>query len=444
MASESETPPDEVATPVAFRAHHTAAQKVVLGLNIVVIIACFAAAVGLLWAKDIRESFLATDQATVQTTIASAAPGAPAPSETGPIVSTESTTAETFAPADPAALNFLITGADNNACIDPNSRWASAADPARDRIGNRSDTIMVMRVDPAKRAAAVLSFPRDLWVKIPGRSKNRINAAYVKNEYQLLAQTIYDNFGIVIDHYIQVDFCAFKTIVDSVGGVKVPFANPIKDARVNLEILTTGCHTFSGDEALAYARSRHLQYQDASGNWVQDPFGDLSRISRQQDFLRRVMKAALDKGVFNASVARGLIETAQKYVVLDAGLSIDDLLTFVGVLRDVDPTNINTYQIEVSRLLTSGQDVLQPRISGDNMKSILAIFRGEASLASAPDQVFDTTTTSSSTPSVTTTSVAATATSSTTIVDTTVVDAPVDTNPPDLVKGFVPPKDVQC
>ena len=74
---------------------------------------------------------------------------------------------------------------------------------------------------------AVLSFPRDLYVKIAGsNSKSRINSAYRRDDPQRLINTIYENFGIGIDHFIQVDFCAFKTLVDAVGGVTVPFDLP--------------------------------------------------------------------------------------------------------------------------------------------------------------------------------------------------------------------------
>ena len=72
---------------------------------------------------------------------------------------------ETFPPADPEAKNFLLTGADNGACVDPNSPYAPAfGDAESGRVGERSDTIMVLRVDPAPSRVAVLSFPRDLYV----------------------------------------------------------------------------------------------------------------------------------------------------------------------------------------------------------------------------------------------------------------------------------------
>ena len=73
-------------------------------------------------------------------------------------------------------------------------------------------------------------------------------------------------------------------------------------------------HHFVGDEALAYVRSRHLRPRLPNGKWgPEDPASDLARISRQQDFLRRVLQRALDKGLFDPKVARALIESLQKF-----------------------------------------------------------------------------------------------------------------------------------
>ncbi len=352
----------------------------------------------------------------------------------------------TFPAADPEAQNFLIAGSDANACVDPNSQWAGAADPSRENIGNRSDTIMIMRVDPSSRQAAVLSFPRDLWVKIPGKGKGRINSAYIRNDYTLLAQTIYDNFGIEVDHYIQVDFCAFKRIVDAVGGVTVPFKTRILDKNVGLDI-AAGCHTFFGDEALAYARSRHLKWMDENGKTHEDGTSDLGRISRQQDFLRRTLQAALDKGVFNPAVARALIQSLQTDIVTEAGFSVNDMLKFAGVLHDVDPSGIRTYQIEASGMTVSGNAVLDPRIKGDNMVAILTIFRGQAPLAGAPEQAFETTTpTATETTSASPSSASPT---SSTVVGSTVVGSTVATEttiePVQNVKGdILPDPDKTC
>ena len=170
---------------------------------------------------------------------------------------TVTTSASAFPMADPGARNFLITGADNNACVDPDSPYARAFGD-RENIGERSDTIMMWRINPATSQIAVLSFPRDLWVTIDGQSnQQRINTAYERDNPQKLINTIYSNFGITTDHFIQVDFCAFKTLVDAVDGVSVPFATPVRDTSTGLNVPDAGCYTFDGDHALAYVRSRN-------------------------------------------------------------------------------------------------------------------------------------------------------------------------------------------
>ena len=250
----------------------------------------------------------------------------------------ETTTPPTFPPAEPGAKNFLITGADNNSCVDPDSPYAPAFGD-RSNIGERSDTIMMWRVNPDTSQVAVLSFPRDLWVTIAGRSsQQRINVAYERDNPQLLIDTIYQNFGIPTDHFIQVDFCAFQELVDAVDGVTVPFPTPVRDPNTGLDVPEAGCYTFDGDHALAYVRSRKMQsYTDEDG-WVTDGTSDLGRISRQQDFLRRTVDRLLDKGAFDPDVAGALIETVSEYIVTDGPLTPRKMLEFAGVMSQVDPT----------------------------------------------------------------------------------------------------------
>lgn len=292
-----------------------------------------------------------------------------------------------FPPADPAAKNFLITGADNGACIDPSSPYAAAFGD-RDDLGERSDTIMVVRVDPRADRVAVLSFPRDLWVEIAGSggSMRRINSAYQRNEPQRLVDTIYNEFGISVDHYIQFDFCAFKTLVDAVGGVDVPFEHPARDARTGLLIETAGCVNLDGEAALAYVRSRYFEYQTSSGEWQRDRSSDLGRISRQQDFIRRTLATVSAKGLMNPDVVRGMLRAADRYIVTDRQLTPKKVLEFAGVMRNVDPDSIMTYQIAATPRKVSGNDVLIPDLDGPLMRDVLALFRGELSLGDAPPE----------------------------------------------------------
>ena len=363
---------------------------------------------------------------------------------------------ETFPPAEPAARNFLITGADNNACIDPASPYAGAFGD-RASTGARSDTIMVWRINPVTSQVAVLSFPRDLWVTIAGRSsEQRINVAYERDNPQRLIDTIYQNFLIEVDHYIQVDFCAFKVLVDAAGGVSIPFDFPVRDPNTGLNVPDRGCYVFNGDHALAYVRSRKLEYLTESGEWKQDGTSDLGRISRQQDFIRRTVDSLLAAGAFNPSVIRALIQTSDDYVVVDNNLTINKQLELAGALREVDPADMTTHQIETRGAMIQGQSVLIPQTGGSNMQAILAVFRGDATLASAPEQEFETTTTAPTTtapdeplttgigPATTLNSPVAVVDSTTTAVEAVpfvtlpVVDAEVNS------KGIFPNPSVSC
>ena len=456
------------------RARHRSVHWVILVVNIVIALACFVGA-GVLFigqqlltdtkksaAIDVPTSIATTSTGVATTSASSDASVVTVVGETTASTSAEiPTTTEAFPMADPQAQNFLITGSDNHAC--PDSDSANPV-PNRDTLGERSDTIMIMRVDPSTSRAAVLSFPRDLWVKIDGTNgKNRINAAYVLNDPRKLINTIYANFGIPVQHSIQVDFCAFKTLVDAVGGVSVYFQYPARDTHTGLDVnVTDACYTLNGDAALAYVRSRHYKYLNPdTGKYTEDPSSDYGRISRQQDFLRRAVAKILSQG-FDLGVARSLIDVAQKYVVVDADLTIEKELQFAGVLKNLDPQNIQTYQIEGTGQVIGGAAVIVPKLKGDNMKAILAIFKGEAQLATAPVQVFESTTTSvartTTTVEPTTTTVKGRSTSTTTKPASTTTTTTTTTTPPttttisslpessatEINKGIFPPKDKTC
>jgi LCP family protein required for cell wall assembly len=290
--------------------------------------------------------------------------------------------------AEPGAANFLIVGADNNDCtVD-----GSAVDDDRIGLGERSDTIMIWRANPSADQLAVLSLPRDLYVDIAGGRKARINSAYERNDPTTLIETIDRNFGIPIDHYVQVDFCAFQRLVDAVGGVTVPFDAPTRDEASGLFVPEAGCVTLRGEQALAYVRSRKYQFEDppGSGNWVTDGTSDFGRIGRQQDFLRRTVTKVISDGLYSPRIATAIIETNRDYLVTDTGLTLRRMLEFANTLRRLDPAEITTFRVESRTATTdSGEQIEWPRLSGDNMQAILAVFRGEATIASAPEQVFE-------------------------------------------------------
>ena len=429
-------------------------QRFTIGAVFLAAIASFAAGSGLYAAQRVIEDrnvvAIESGAAADSKMFSTSAPGEEATDGgIAPIADNPNQPIDTFPPAEPAARNFLITGADNNDCVNPDSPYSGAFGD-RSSLGERSDTIMMWRVNPAASQVAVLSFPRDLWVTIAGRSsKQRINVAYKRDQPQRLIDTIFQNFGIATNHFIQVDFCAFRTLVDAVNGVSVPFDRPVRDAATGLNVPVAGCFKFNGDHALAYVRSRKLQALDENGKWITDGTSDLGRISRQQDFLRRTVASLLSAGAFNPSVIRALIETSDDFVVNDSELTVNKMLEFAGVVKGIDPAEITSYQIEARGTTIQGNSVLLPSIGGPNMQAVLSVFRGEATLAGAPEQVFETTTmsvTSSDDGSADirhgiTANMVATP-------DTTVEAVPFDTIPvveaEDINKGFFPDANISC
>ncbi|HSB87639.1 MAG TPA: LCP family protein, partial [Ilumatobacteraceae bacterium] len=437
----------EPTPPEPFRARHTVAQRMVLFLNCIIVLLCFAGAVGLIIGKSAGEKVRKVAINTGGTKRPSlgngvtptAAPGDTLPPDVGPD--------DTFPEADPEAVNFLVTGADNS-----NDKNCAQLQDKGARSGERSDTIMVVRLDPATKQSAVLSFPRDLYVKIPGNGTSRINSAYRRDDPQLLIDTIQGEFGVPIDHFIQVDFCAFQKVVSAVGGVGVPLPYPVRDTATGLNVDAAGCYNFDGVQALEYVRSRHLEYLGDDGKWHKDPSADLGRIARQQDFLRRTLSAALKGNLFRPRIIKGLYESYRDDIVVDTGMTIDKMIEFAGVIRDVEPSLIRTYQVEATGKTVSGNAVLIWHKNSENMQAILDIFRGLAPLANAPEQQFETTTAANTTttaakPATGATSpvpaaVTSVAPSTNPSVDTTPVDSAPESNAPKT--AIVPDPTEQC
>ena len=173
----------------------------------------------------------------------------------------------------------------------------------------RSDTMMVLRVDPKTDEAILLSLPRDCGCRSPAAANQRINTAIQIGGPAKLIDTIEADFGIPINHYVQVDFAGFQELVDALGGVQVYFATPVRDRSSGLDIPEPGCITLDATQALGYVRSRHYQYYE-DGRWRSDATSDLGRISRQQDFIMRALRRAVEKGVRNPVTLDSLVDAA--------------------------------------------------------------------------------------------------------------------------------------
>ena len=288
---------------------------------------------------------------------------------------------------DPGSpMNVLLVGSDTRENV--TEEEADKFGTARDVGGKHSDTIMVLHADPRAEKAAILSIPRDLYVTIAGTGrKDRINTAIqsTDGERRLIA-TIRQELGIQIDHYAEVDFYGFRGIVDSVGGVTIPFTSPARDRVTGLNVPKAGCVELDGDEALAYARSRHYQSYE-SGRWRTDPTGDLGRISRQQNFIRRMMKQAIAQGIRNPLKANSMVSTATKYVKIDDTLSTADIRRLAGRFKSLAPEAVDMLSLPVvaTRVKATGASVLE--LEQPEAQEMIDRFNGKTEEISTPDQL---------------------------------------------------------
>jgi LCP family protein required for cell wall assembly len=271
--------------------------------------------------------------------------------------------------------NYLLVGSDSRASISAEESDAGAFLEG-DTAGRRSDTIMVARVDPKVRQVALLSIPRDLWVPIAGTGgTDRINSAYAVGP-QALVDTITSVLGIPINHYVEVDFAGFKGLVDVLGGVPMYIDQPMRDEWTGLDIEDPGCVVLKGDQALAFARSRHLEVYDG-GEWVTDPTSDLGRMTRQQVFLRRAMDKAKGLGLTDLLKVNKLVDVAADNVSFDPGLSVTRAVSLIRRFGATGSDALATFSLPTTPFTTDGgAEVLS--LQQAEAQPTLDIFRGTA------------------------------------------------------------------
>lgn len=294
------------------------------------------------------------------------------------------TTSSTPQPAaeDDRALNILLVGVDSaDGLAEDDPRRTQRIDEGVD--GLRSDTIIVVRLEPGTGQVAMLSFPRDLWVTV-GEGEDRINGAMLAGGPAELIRTITANFGIPIDHYIQVDFAQFQTLVDAVGGVPLHIDRPLRDTHSGLWLPDPGCVILTPVQALAYTRARNLEYLDGD-DWVIDPSADLGRVSRQQEFLLAALNRAIDRGARNPVTLNRLVDTGIASVVLDDAFGVGELAGLAFRFRSFDTSNLERYTLAVYDDEVDGKAVL--RLVEEESKPILDIFRGVLAPVVPPAEV---------------------------------------------------------
>jgi LCP family protein required for cell wall assembly len=168
--------------------------------------------------------------------------------------------------------NILLVGSDNRDEL--TRRQRRRLNTFGDSEGSRTDTILLLSVQGSN--AAMLSFPRDLWVQRCDGTSGRINAAYGIGGASCLVRTVSELSDIPVTHYMEVNFLGFNDIVNAVGGVRICLDRPIKDADAHID-LPKGCQRLNGRESLGFVRVRKID-------------NDLGRIGRQQQFIKALAR----------------------------------------------------------------------------------------------------------------------------------------------------------
>ena len=223
------------------------------------------------------------------------------------------------------AVNYVLMGSDS-----------------RD-VGNaghgRSDVLMVMHLAADRKSAYMISFPRDMYVPIPGHGKNKINAAFAYGGPQLTVRTLEGLLNTRMDHVALIDFEGFIKLTEELGGVKVYNKYPSVSGGYSFPV---GNVNLRGEQALAYVRERK-----------QLPHGDLDRAERQRVVLRAILAKGLAKEtITNPFKFVNFVRGVSQHVSVDDGLTESKLRKMALSLR-LSSDDIHLLQAPISGLGTS-------------------------------------------------------------------------------------------
>ena len=250
--------------------------------------------------------------------------------------------------------------------------------PGETGLAYRTDTMMLVSIDPASDRIGILSIPRDLYVEVPGYQQlQRVNSPMVLGELsqpgygpRLTMQTVQYNLGIRIHEYMAFDFNAVITMIDALGGIDVDVPYDITDYQMpdlyfgyDPLILRAGLQHFNGYEALRYARTRHGD-------------SDFARAERQQQVLYAVRDRVLDFNMLPQLIvtAPGMLAHLSESVY--TGLGVDQMIQLALYLKDVSSENIHTGVVDGRYIMpyttAQGWSVLVPNRSmlGELMISV--------------------------------------------------------------------------
>ena len=280
---------------------------------------------------------------------------------------------ETFEPT-----NFLIVGSDTRDLDVEVDGGRSKETPD----GQRADTILIARADPELGAVEMLTIPRDLWISDGKGGHRRINSAYSDGP-QGLIDAIDESLGIPVHHYLEVNFESFQGLVDALGGIGMYFDHPVYDERSGLNIKKKGCYTLDGSQALAFARSRYLNYSNGV-KWIADPTGDLGRATRQQVFLRRALSKVSSLGLNNVGSIKVLVTLARDYLTIDDDMGLREMMDLMGRFSEFDPSSMAIHRLATDSVREG--NALVEQLNERKSQPVIDVFTGAAPMQT-PEQL---------------------------------------------------------
>ena len=213
----------------------------------------------------------------------------------------------------------------------------------------RSDTLMLVTIDPISKTAGMLSIPRDMWVNIPGFGYSRINVAYFDGEgaklpgggAALAMKTVSQFIGVPVDYYLQVDFNVFTDMIDMIGCIDVHptetmILDPIGTGTDHVKLKAGDRVLCEGWKVLAYARNRHT-----SG-------GDIDRAKRQQEVVLALQKKIFDPAAFPSMIARAPQMFQELSYGIHTNMSFEDAIKLAVLGKDIPATSIKSAVIDNS------------------------------------------------------------------------------------------------
>lgn len=241
--------------------------------------------------------------------------------------------------------------------------------PGESGLAYRTDTMMLVSIDPISNSIGVLSLPRDTYVVLDGyASRQRINSALVLGEIQqagygpeLMRSTVSRNFGIRVHDYMAIDFQTFIDLVDTVGGIEVETSYTINDPQYpsmnygyDPFYLPAGTHFLEGYDALRFARTRHGD-------------SDIQRAERQQQVIFALRDRVLDLDMIPSLIARSPALWSSWQENVYTGLTFEQIIQLGLYVKDVPRENITmgvvNYQYLQSWSTPEGASVLIPNVA---------------------------------------------------------------------------------